>query len=214
MQCLHYNWHVYSYIYWSLFTFAPSFSAVLILAHIFLAPMAFLLFFDDEKLLLSSGPLNLFFLPWTSLFISSFLTLSLFSRIFKDHREVLFCFPSVSRDYSHLVYETRFLLGVLPSCWTLKSFMEFKKICRILDSTLCCCNSSVTKSCLTLWSNGLLHYLPEFAQTHVHRVGDAIQPSHSLLLPSPPVFNLSQHQSLFQWVGFSHQETKVLELQL
>ena len=47
----------------------------------------------------------------------------------------------------------------------------------------------------------VLHYLPEFAQTHVHWVGDAIQPSHSLLLPSPPVFNLSQHQGLSQVVG-------------
>ena len=47
----------------------------------------------------------------------------------------------------------------------------------------------------------VLHYLPEFAQTHVHWVGDAIQPSHSLLPPSPPVFNLSQHQGLSQVVG-------------
>ena len=44
--------------------------------------------------------------------------------------------------------------------------------------------------------------LPELAETHVHRVGDAIQPSHSLLSPSPPAFNLSQHQGLFQWVNF------------
>ena len=44
----------------------------------------------------------------------------------------------------------------------------------------------------------VLHYLPEFAQTHVHRVGDAIQPSHLLSFPSPPVLNLSQHQDLFQ----------------
>ena len=42
------------------------------------------------------------------------------------------------------------------------------------------------------------HDLPEFAQTHVHRVGDAIQPSHPLLSPSPPAFNFSQHQGLFQ----------------
>ena len=52
------------------------------------------------------------------------------------------------------------------------------------------------------------------AQTHVHGVGDAIQPSHPLLSPSPPAFNLSQHQYLFQWVGSSHQVAKVLELQL
>ena len=42
------------------------------------------------------------------------------------------------------------------------------------------------------------HQLPEFAQTHVHRVGDAIQPSHPLSPPSPPAFNLSQHQVFFQ----------------
>ena len=57
------------------------------------------------------------------------------------------------------------------------------------------------------------HYLPEFAHTYVHWVGDAIQPSHPLLSPSPPAFSLSQHQCLFQWVDFSHQVTQVLELQ-
>ena len=58
------------------------------------------------------------------------------------------------------------------------------------------------------------HQLPEFTQTHVHWVGDAIQPFHPLLCPSPPAFSLSQHQGLFQWVGSSHQVAKVLELQL
>ena len=47
----------------------------------------------------------------------------------------------------------------------------------------------------------VLHYLPEFAQTHVHWVSDANQPSHPLLFPSPPALNLSQHQGLFQWVS-------------
>ena len=51
-------------------------------------------------------------------------------------------------------------------------------------------------------------------QTHAHRVGDAIQPSHPLSSPSPPAFNLSQHQGLFQRVSSSHEVTKVLELQL
>ena len=46
------------------------------------------------------------------------------------------------------------------------------------------------------------HQLPEFSPTHVHRVGDAIQPSHPLSSPSPPVFNPSQHQGLFQWSAF------------
>ena len=58
------------------------------------------------------------------------------------------------------------------------------------------------------------HQLPEFTQTHVHRVSDAIQPSHPLLSPSPPAPNPSQHQSLFQWVNSSHEVSKVLELQL
>ena len=60
----------------------------------------------------------------------------------------------------------------------------------------------------------VLHYLPEFAQTHVHWVSDAIQPSLPLLSPSPPAFYLSQYQSLSQWVSSSHQVAKVLELQL
>ena len=58
------------------------------------------------------------------------------------------------------------------------------------------------------------HQLPEFTQTHVHWVSDAIQPSHPLQFPSPPSFNLSQHQGLFQWVGSLHHVAKVLELQL
>ena len=58
------------------------------------------------------------------------------------------------------------------------------------------------------------HQLPEFTQTHVHRVGDAIQPSHPLSSPSPPAPNPSQHQSLFQWVNSSHEMAKVLEFQL
>ena len=58
------------------------------------------------------------------------------------------------------------------------------------------------------------HQLPELAQTHVPRVGDAIQSSHPLSSPSLPALNLSQHQGLFQWVSSSHQVAKVLELQL
>ena len=60
-----------------------------------------------------------------------------------------------------------------------------------------------------------VHYqLPEFTQTHVHRVSDAIQPSHSLSSPSPLAPKPSQHQSLFQWVNSSHEVAKVLEFQL
>ena len=85
---------------------------------------------------------------------------------------------------------------------------------------LCCC--SVAKSCPTLCNlmdcstPGLpvFHHLLEFAQVHVHWIGDAIQPSHPLSSPSPPAFHLSQHQGLFQWVGCSYQVAEVLELQL
>jgi len=73
--------------------------------------------------------------------------------------------------------------------------------------------SSVAQSCLTLCDPmncsmpGLPdhHQLPEFTQTHIHWVSDAIQPSHPLLFPSPPAPNPSQHQSLFQWVNSSHE---------
>ena len=81
---------------------------------------------------------------------------------------------------------------------------------------------SVAQSCSTLCDPkncsmpGLPvhHQLLEFTQTHVHRVGDAIQPTHPLSSPSPPVPNPSQHQSLFQWVNSSHEVAKVLEFQL
>ena len=58
------------------------------------------------------------------------------------------------------------------------------------------------------------HQLPELAKTHVHQICDTIQPSHPLLFPPPPAFNLSQHQGLFQGVGSSHQVAKVLEHQI
>ena len=82
--------------------------------------------------------------------------------------------------------------------------------------------SSVAQSCPTLCNPmnhstpGLPvhHHLTEFTPTHVHRVRDAIQPSHPLSSPSPPAPNPSQHQSLFQWVNSSHEVAKVLEFQL
>ena len=81
--------------------------------------------------------------------------------------------------------------------------------------------SSVAQSCPTLCDPmnrstpgfPVHHQLPEFTQTHVHWVGDAIQPSHPLSSPSPPVPNASQHQYVFQWVTSSHEVAKVLEFQ-
>jgi len=95
------------------------------------------------------------------------------------------------------------------------SFINTRQLSTILSSAQF---SSVAQLCLTLRPHeshhpGLPvhHQLPEITQTHVHWVGDAIQPSHPLSSPSPPALNLSQHQGLFQWVSSSHQVAKVLE---
>ena len=82
--------------------------------------------------------------------------------------------------------------------------------------------SSVAQSCPTLCNPmnrstpclPVHHQLLEFTQTHVHWVGDVIQPSHPLSFPSPPAPNPSQHQGLFQWVNSSHEVAQVLEFQL
>ena len=91
----------------------------------------------------------------------------------------------------------------------------------ILVSFLCgCC--SVAQSCLTFatpWPAARQASLSfsisqSLLKLMVHWVGDAIQPPHPLSSPSPPAFNLSQHQGLFQWVCSSHQVANVMELQL
>ena len=101
-------------------------------------------------------------------------------------------------------------------CWALEALNSSRNIERIKHF------SSVTQSFPTFcnpmdWSTPGLHIhhqFLEFTQTHVHWVGDGIPPSHPLSSPSPPAFNLSQHQGLFQWVHSSHQVAKVLEFQL
>ena len=88
------------------------------------------------------------------------------------------------------------------------------------ESVICYC--SVAKSCPPLCDYmdcntpgfPVIHHLLEFAQIHVHLFSDAIQPFHPLSPPSPPAFNLSQHQGFFQWVSSLHQIAKVLECQL
>ena len=97
-----------------------------------------------------------------------------------------------------------------PSILTVNQYLKER------NSIHCC---SVAQSCSILCEPmdyskpGFPVLLPELAQTHVHWVSDAIQPSRSLLSP-PPAFHLSQHQGLFQWVGSLHQLVKVLELRL
>ena len=101
--------------------------------------------------------------------------------------------------------------------WLASQVIGWRSVSSLWRMDCYCC--SVAKLCLTLCNPmdcsrpgfPVLHYLLEFAQTHVHWVGDAIQPSHPLS-SSPPALNLSQHQGLFQWVGPLHQVDKVLEL--
>ena len=115
-----------------------------------------------------------------------------------------------------------YTLGQKPQAYP-KPFLSFSSEIKLL--LLCFPSvqfSSVAQSCPTLYDPmnhstpdlPVHHQLPEFTQTHVHWVSDAIQPSHPLLSPSPPAHNPSQHQSLFQWVNSLHEVAKVLEFQL
>ena len=106
----------------------------------------------------------------------------------------------------------------LQICFT----WPFGMLCNFCQKLDVLCRIVVVQFCLTLYDTmdysmpdfPVLYHLPELAETHVHRVDDAIQPSHPLLSPSPPAFNLVQHQGLFQRVSSSYQVAKVLELQL
>ena len=126
---------------------------------------------------------------------------------------------------SFLILQNIFKIKVI--CFSLPPGMYFRYFCSLLLLFILCSLSfyqfsSVAQSCSTLCDAmdcstpgfPIHHQLPELAQTHVHRVGDAIQPSHPLSSPSPPTFNLSWHQALFQGVSSSHQVAKGLEFQL
>ena len=107
--------------------------------------------------------------------------------------------------------------------WWDESVVEMRKcsVSFVDEITLCLYVSSVAQSYLNLCDPmdcsmpgfPVHHQLPELIQTHVHRVGDVVQASHPLSSIFPPAFSLSQHQGLFQWVSFSHQVAKLLELQ-
>ena len=107
-------------------------------------------------------------------------------------------------SYSSCIIMQDSSLPLAPLCAFSVQFSSIAQLCPMLCDPMNCSTP------------GLLvhHQLPEFNQTHVHRVGDGIQPSHPLLSPSPPAFNLSQHQGLFQWVNSLHEVAKVLEFQL
>ena len=111
------------------------------------------------------------------------------------------------------------LLSVGFRMWEFSRFLFWAPLC------ICWWTSVAVQSLSRVWLSAtprdcstpglpVPNHLPEFAHTHVHRVGDAIQPSHPLPSPSPPAFNRAQHQGLFQWVSSLHHVAKVLELQL
>ena len=104
------------------------------------------------------------------------------------------------------ISESLFFSVILPSFISLTSvqFSSVAQSCPII------CNPMN----LSMPGVPFHHQLLEYTQTHVHWVGDAIQPSHPLSSPSPSALNLSQHQGLFQWVPSLHQVAKVLEVQL
>ena len=89
-------------------------------------------------------------------------------------------------------------------CWEISPFSSVAQLCPALCDPMVCSTPGLP----------VHHQLLEFTQTHVHRVGDAIQLSHPLSSPSPPTLTISQHQGLFKWVSSLHQVAKVLEFQL
>ena len=131
-----------------------------------------------------------------------------------------------NRDMAHIhVHENLMSRCQFFAMWSIDSIqlqLSQNKVIVYDDLALSVQFSSVTQSYPTLCNPincstpGLPvhHQLPEFAQTHVNQVSDAIQPSHPLSSPSPPAPHPSQHQRLFQWVNSSHEVAKVLEFQL
>ena len=130
------------------------------------------------------------------------------------------CYPQWPESSSILFFTSpqsfeNYLMILRLLCFKVSQYVIFLKADKLLS---CCKVSSVTQSRRALCDPTdcnmpgfpVHHQLPELAQTHVHWVSDAIQPSHPLSSPSPPVFNLSQHQGLFQRFSSLHQVAKVL----
>ena len=137
-----------------------------------------------------------------------------------------FVFLNILGNFSKVTWK-RFLLESLIVNWCKEEVKAIDSppthaVSHVTDAYRSDQIRSVAQSCPTLHDPmnrsmpgvPVYHQLPEFTQTHVHWVSDAIQPSHPLSSPSPPAPNPSQHQSLFQWVNSSHEVAKVLEFQL
>ena len=117
----------------------------------------------------------------------------------------------------HLSHQDSPMLGLIVyKCWERALVKKNKRVCSTViqfSSVAQWCPSLCNPRDCSMPGFPVYHQLLELAQTHVHWVSDAIQPSHPLSSPSP-AFNLSQPQGLFQWVSSLHQEAKVSELQL
>ena len=135
------------------------------------------------------------------------------------HKAFLFEAP---RDFTDALSQKFSLIGLISVVKFVLFEIRLYYMIKSIISYISIQFSSVTQSCLTLCdpmncsTPGLPvhHQLLECTLTHVHRVGDAIQPSHPLLSPPPPASNPSQHQSPFQWVNSSHEVAKILEFRL
>ena len=157
-----------------------------------------LVLWTSKTKIMASGPITSWEIEWETMeTVTDFIFLG--SKIIVDI------------DYSHEI--KRYLLLERKAMTKLDSILKWRHSVQF---------SSVAQSCPTLCdpmnhrTPGLPvhHQLPKFTQTHVHRVSDAIQPSHPLSSPSPPAPNPSHNQSLFQWVNSSHEVARVLEFQL
>ena len=189
------------------------------------------LFLDIVSIDLSSSSLIFFlFVQFEESYVKLLQEVSHFSYCIFKSVWLLFIFSnSLLKASSFLLYSSILLLSslVIVVITTLNSFSDRLPISTslvplgfyLVSSVQF---SSVAQSCPTLCdpmnhsTPGLPvhHQLPDFTQTHIHQVSDAIQPSHPLSSPSPPAPNPSQHQSLFQWINSWHEGAKVLEFQL
>ena len=123
---------------------------------------------------------------------------------FYGQRSLAGCSPWVTKSQTQLSTCARTHTHTHTHTHQFSQFSSFAQLCLILCDPMDCNMPGLP----------VHHQLLEFTQTHVHWVGDAIQPSHPLSSPSPLTFNLSQHQGLFQWVSSSRQVARVLEFQL
>ena len=122
----------------------------------------------------------------------------------------LCCLNSTIESRLNPVSLSPFYKSLFQGLGAVNAELDLTLVLILISFEICCL---VGQSCPTLYKpmDGstpcfpFLHHLPELAQTHVHWVGDAIQPSRLLLSPSPPAFNLSHFQGLFQWISASHQ---------